>query len=213
MSERKEGACISCSAMPGIGVVDDRLEWTNVANCLESVFQDVYCSLTVYTPETEQDFYPIPSNSRENTLSERNHCAVGTLEEILMTKSVKEQISWARSDSELAKRQRADSALKINICALERYGVIFEDSHCSFGKNPISKEEALSWGNLEALELWSNWEDLATSNGVLYRKWKPSNRANECWQAIIPKDMINEILYQLHDSPMSCGHFGVDKKP
>ena len=40
----------------------------------------------------------------------------------------------------------------------------------------------------EALELLSNREDLATSNGVLYRKWKPSNQVNECWQAIIPKD-------------------------
>ena len=128
-----------------------------------------------------------------------------------MNKSVKERISWTRSDSELAKRQRADSAIRIIICALERYGVNLEDSHCTFGKNPISKEEAQSWGNLEALELWSNWEDLATSNGVLYRKWKPSNRVNECWQAIIPKEMRNEIFYQLHDSPMSGGHFGVEK--
>ena len=202
---------VSCFAMPRIGVVDDRLEWTNVAICLESIFQDVYCTLTVYTPETEQGFYPIPSHSRENTSSEGNHCAVVTPEEMLMTKSVKERISWTRSDSELAKRQRADSAIKIIICILERYGVNVEDSHCTFGKNPISKEEALSWGNLEALELWSNWEDLATSNGVLYRKWKPSNRVNECWQAIIPKEMRNEILYQLHDSPMSGGHFGVEK--
>ena len=130
---------------------------------------------------------------------------------MLMNKSVKERFSWTRSDSELAKRQRADSALKIIFCALERYGVNLEDSHCTFGKNPISKEEAQSWGNLEALELWSNWEDLATSNGVLYRKWKPSNRVNECWQSIIPKEMRNEILYQLHDSPMSGGHFGVEK--
>ena len=128
-----------------------------------------------------------------------------------MTKRVKERISWTRSDSELAKRQGANSAIKIISCALERYGVNMEGSHCTFGKNPISNVEALSWGNLEALELWSNWEDLATSNGVLYRKWKPSNRVNECWQAIIPKDMKNKILYQLHDSPLSAGHFGVEK--
>ena len=166
MSEHAALKGISCFAMPRIGVVDDRLEWANVAICLESVIQDVYCILTVYTPETEQDFYPIPSHSRENTLSERIHCAVVTLEEMLMTKSVKERISWTRSDSELAKRQRADTAIKINICTLERYGVNLEDSHCNFGKNPISMEEAQSWGNFEALELWSNWEDLATSNGV-----------------------------------------------
>ena len=130
---------------------------------------------------------------------------------MLLTKSVKESISWTRCDSELAKRQRADSAIKIFIRVLERYGIHLEDSHCTFGKNPISKEEALSWGNLKALELWSNSEDLATSNGVLYKKWKPSNRVNECWQAIIPKEMRNEILRQLHDSRMSGGHLGVEK--
>ena len=112
-----------------------------------------------------------------------------------MTKSVKERISWTRSNSELAKRQQADSAIKIIICVLERYSMNLEDSHCTFRENPISKEEAQSWGNLEALELWSNWEDLATSNGVLHRKWKPSNRVNECWQAIIPKEIRRKILY------------------
>ena len=172
---------------------------------------DFYCTLTVYTPDTEQGFYPSPSNSRENTSSEKNHCKVVTPEDMLMTKNVKGRISWNRSDSELAKRQRADSAVKIIIGVLQRYGVKLEDSHCTFGKNPISKEEAQSWGNLEALELWSNWEDLATSNGVLYRKWKPSNRVNECWQPIVPKEMRNEVLYQLLDSPMSGGHFGVKK--
>ena len=98
---------VLCFAMPRIGVVDHRLEWTNVAICLESIFQEIYCTLTVYTPETEQDFYPIPSSSRKNTSNEWNHCAVVTPEEMLMTKSVKERISWTRSDSELAKRQRA----------------------------------------------------------------------------------------------------------
>ena len=128
-----------------------------------------------------------------------------------MTKNVKERYSWTRSDSELAKRQRADSAIKIIVCVLERYGVNLEESHCIFGTNPISKEEALSWENLKALELWSNWEDLAKSNGVVYRKWKPRNRVNECWQAIVLKEMRNEILYQLHDSTMSGGHYGVEK--
>ena len=136
---------VSCFAMPRIGVVDDRLEWTNVAICLESIFQDIFCTFTVYTPEADQDSYPIPSNSRGNTSREPNHCAVVTFEEMLMNKAVKERISWTRSDSELAKGQRVDSAIKIIICALERYGVNLEDLHFTFGKNPISKEEAQSW--------------------------------------------------------------------
>ena len=76
--------------MPRIGVVDDRLQWTNVAICLETIFQDVYCTLTVYTLETEQGFYPIPSLSHGNTSREPNPCAVVTPEEMLMIKRVKE---------------------------------------------------------------------------------------------------------------------------
>ena len=84
---------VSCFAMPRIGVVDDRLEWANFEICLESVFQNVYRTLTVYTPEAEQVFYPIPSNPSENISTEPNHCAVVTAEKILLTKGVKEPIS------------------------------------------------------------------------------------------------------------------------
>ena len=54
---------VSCFGKPRIGIVDDRLEWTNFATCLESISQDVYCTLTVYTHETEQNFNPKPSNA------------------------------------------------------------------------------------------------------------------------------------------------------
>ena len=91
-------------------------------------------------------------------------------------------------------------------CKLRRFALYFWKESDLQGGSPIQ-----SWGNLETLELWSCWDDLATSNGALYRKWKPSNRANECWQAIILKKMRNEIMYQLHDSPMSGGHFSVEK--
>ena len=154
--------------MPQIGVVDDRLMWTNVAICLESIIQDVYCTLTIYTLGIEQDFYPIPSHPRENTSRGSNHCAVVTLEENFLTKSVKSWIWWTRSESEMVKGQRSDSAIKIIILVLEQYGVDLADSHCTFVTNPISMEEALFWRNLEALELWGKWDDLAISNGVLY---------------------------------------------
>ena len=128
-----------------------------------------------------------------------------------MNKGVKKRISWTRFDSELANRQCFDSAIKISFFALERYVISLGDSQCTFGTNPNSEEEALFRGNLEALELWKNWEDLATSNGILFRKRKPSNRVNECWQEFIPKELRNEILHQLHDSPVNGGHFGVEK--
>ena len=45
----------------------------------------------------------------------------------------------------------------------------------SLGENPISKDDAMTWGNPEAVELWTKWEELARSNGVLFKRRKPSN--------------------------------------
>ena len=128
---------------------------------------------------------------------------------MLLTKSAMNE--FRGPGSTLAKRQPSDSAFKMINFIFERYSASLEGSHFTFGTNPISEEEALSWKNLEALELWSNSEDLASSNEVLYRKWKTSNRVNERCQPIIPKEMKNEILYQSFDSPTSGGHFGVEK--
>ena len=49
---------VSAFAMPRIGCIDDRLEWINVAICLETVFQGMYCTITVYTPEHDLPLYP-----------------------------------------------------------------------------------------------------------------------------------------------------------
>ena len=49
---------VSHFAMPRIGCVDDRLEWINVAICIDSIFQDNHCTVTVYTPEDEMEQYP-----------------------------------------------------------------------------------------------------------------------------------------------------------
>ena len=81
----------------------------------------------------------------------------------------------------------------------------------SLGENPIFKDEAMAWGNPEAIELWKKWEELAMSNRVLSKRWNPSNRVTEVWQAVVSKSMRQEILYQLHDAPTSGGHFAVEK--
>ena len=88
-----------------------------------------------------------------------------------------------------------------------RHGIIIGGTIEDLGPNPISREVALGWSCPEALELWSIWEYLAMANRVLYRKWIPSNRDHEIWQAVIPSTMRAEVLYQLHDSPLSRGHF------
>ena len=81
----------------------------------------------------------------------------------------------------------------------------------SLERNPLSKYAAMAWGNPEAVDLWTIWEELAMSNGVLFKRWKSNNRVNDVWQAVVPKFMRQEVLYQLHDAPTSGGHFVVEK--
>ena len=67
-------------AMPTIGCVDDELEWVNLANCLEVVFQDSYSTISVYTQE---QMYPSTSARRGISRSSNfdSVCSVVTPEE------------------------------------------------------------------------------------------------------------------------------------
>ena len=204
---------VSAFAMPRIGCIDDRLEWINVAICLETVFQGMYCTVTVYTPEQDLPLYPNvePRTSTSRSRDPDTCCATAMPEEMLSTGQVGRRISWTKSDSDLANKQRLDPAMGILFRAMKDAELSLSDSMANLGLNPISKETALSWNCPEALELWSNWESLALENNVLYRRWRPNNRTHEVWQAVVPKEMRKEILYQLHDSPLSGGHFAVEK--
>ena len=75
-----------------------------------------------------------------------------------------------------------------------RRGIRIDGTLEDLGSNPNSREVALEWSCPEALELWSNWDQLALANRVLYRKWKPSNREHEKWQAVVPSTMRAEVL-------------------
>ena len=47
-------------------------------------------------------------------------------------------------------------------------------------------------------------------NGLLYRKWKdvPGRGANPTLQLILPPELVNIVLQQLHDHITSGGHLG-----
>ena len=202
---------VSHFAMPRIGCVDDRLEWMNVAICIDSIFQHSHCTVTVYTPEDEMERYPEVNMTQRHEGSAADFCANVTPEEMLGAESVTERISWTKSDSALAEQQKLDPGIRcilniLNTEIVKRNGTIE-----SLGENPISKDDAMTRGNTEAVELWTKWEELAISNGVLFKRWKSSNRATEVWQAVVPKSMRQEVLYQLHDAPTSGGHFVVEK--
>ena len=204
---------VSKLAMPRIGCVDDELEWAIVAICLKVVFQDSYFTISVYTPRDQVLKYP-PTLHRQSTSTSASKdlaCSVATPEEMLAAEEVDGHISWTRSDSDLAYGQRMDRGMGLLFREMVRNGIRIDGSAENLGPNPIPREIALTWSCPEALELWSNWEHLALANRVLYKRWDPGNRGREIWQAVILASMRNEILYQLHDSPLSGGHFAVEK--
>ena len=204
---------ISKLAMPRIGCVDDELEWVNVAICLEVVFQDSYFTISVYTPRDQEQLYPSTSARRGTPRSSSvdSACSVVTPEEMLVSEQVGGHISWTRSDSDLAYGHRMDRSTGLLFREMVKRGIRIDGTLEDLGPNPIPREVALEWSCPEALELWSNWDQLALANRVLYRKWKPSNREREIWQAVVPSTMRAEVLYQLHDSPLSGGHFAAEK--
>ena len=75
----------------------------------------------------------------------------------------------------------------------------------------IPPKTALKWNCPEALELWSNWDQFAVASRVFYRKWAHCNRNHEISQAVVPSVVLADVLYQLHDSPLSGGNFAVEK--
>ncbi|XP_077260905.1 uncharacterized protein LOC143896767 [Temnothorax americanus] len=57
---------------------------------------------------------------------------------------------------------------------------------------------------------WTYWEMLTIIDGVLYKKWLFPNLQKNILQIIAPKQRIQEILNEAHNSP-SGGHFGINK--
>ena len=60
---------------------------------------------------------------------------------------------------------------------------------------------------------WSQWENLALFEGVLYRKWFPQGKhmqSKPVYQIIAPAELRKRILKTLHDSPTG-GHLGITK--
>ena len=213
MKEHASSHGVPKLAMPRIGCVEDELEWANVAICLEVVLQDSYVTISVYTPRDQVLKYPptLPRQSTSTSTSKDLACSVATPEEMLAAEEVDGHISWTRSDSDLAYGQRMDRGMGLLFREMVRNGIRIDGSVENLGPNPIPREVALTWSCPEALELWSNWEHLALANRVLYKRWDPGNRGREIWQAVVPASMRDEILYQLHDSPLSGGHFAVEK--
>ena len=155
MKEQASSHGISKIAMPRISCVDDKLEWVNVAICLEVVFQDSYFTISVYTPRDQEQLYPSTS-ARRGTLrssSVDSACSVTTPEGMLVSEQVGGHISWTKSDSDLAYGQRMDRSMGLLFCEMVRRGTRIDGTLEDLGPNSIPREVALEWSCPEALEL------------------------------------------------------------
>ena len=146
---------VSAIAMPMTGCVDDCSEWITVATCLETVFQGVYCTITVYTPEQVLPLYPNvePRTSGSRSRNSDWGCATAIPEEMLSTDQVGRLIWWTKSGNVLAKKQCLEPAIGVLFRAIKEVHYSPNDSITDYGHNLISKEVALSWVCPEALEL------------------------------------------------------------
>ena len=59
-------------------------------------------------------------------------------------------------------------------------------------------------------ELWSKFDALRLSDGILQRAWKEPATGEERWQLVVPRGLRTAVLQAVHGAPGS-GHFGVTK--
>ena len=119
-------------------------------------------------------------------------------------------ITWTRVESDVRSMQEKDEAISRFLF----WATVDENKNClNFGTNLITKDEAAQYGR-EVMALWGRWNELSIKNGILYRKWfKNESGSSEepVLQLIVPASGRKEILEQLHDSPVSGGHFAFKK--
>ena len=75
---------------------------------------------------------------------------------MLAAENVTERISWTKSDSALAEQQKLDAGISCILNILNSETLKLNGTIESLGEFPISKDDAMTWGNPEAVELWTN---------------------------------------------------------
>ena len=116
------------------------------------------------------DWYPEVKLNQRHGGSATDFCATVTPEEMLVAENVTERISWTKSDSALAEQQKLDPAISCILNKLDSEKLKQNGTIETLGKNTISKDFAMALANPEAAELWTEWEELAMYNGVLFKR-------------------------------------------
>lgn len=79
----------------------------------------------------------------------------------------------------------------------------------------LEAQQRPDWGDITGCSLgtkglWSKFNTLRLSEGVLQRAWKEPATGEDRWQVIVPKMLKEAVLTACHGSTGS-GHFGVSK--
>ena len=117
------------------------------------------------------------------------------------------QITWKSSPDDILKAQWADPAIR---AVLEWADAKTKPNQNELGNRVATQKEAVSSGE-EALAFWNLWRQLFVKNGLLYRHWASAESGQDQVQLIVPLESRKEILEQLHSSPLSGGHFALEK--
>ncbi|PFX34578.1 Transposon Tf2-8 polyprotein [Stylophora pistillata] len=70
------------------------------------------------------------------------------------------------------------------------------------GRKP--RASSLKSGGRELRKLYDQYGRCSLRDGVVYRRWKPTNKVEWQWQVVLPKTMRENAIYSLHDE---SGHF------
>ena len=116
-------------------------------------------------------------------------------------------VVWERAEPDVRKMQRGDNP-KSRIFYWT--GIAKDATMSSLGTNLIQKDEAVQHGS-ETVASWSNWSKLTVKYGILYRKWFQTDTNEPLLQLNVPATGRKEIIEQLHSSPVSGGHYAVEK--
>ena len=49
--------------------------------------------------------------------------------------------------------------------------------------------------------LLGHWDQLEVREGIRYRKWKSEDGKRVNWRIVLPEDMRNDVLQELHSAP------------
>ena len=120
-----------------------------------------------------------------------------SVSETSLPEAVGDDLIESLSSEELSALQLADPDLKIAIGWKE----------AGIERPPFEK---IAHESPEVKALWGQWNGLYLRDGILYLKWESEDAKSMSFRLVVPRNLWNMVLEQLHDVPTG-GHLGFAK--